>query len=319
MNEIKYFNAPKLDPRSLRSFLTVAAYGSLSKASEHLDIAQPALTRQIHRLEEALSVKLFERHSHGMAITVAGEALREHAIKILQQLEDAEIDVASRSGRMVGRVVLGLPPTLGLVLSSSLIERYHNKFPDVRLEVIEEMSGFLVEQLDSGKIDLAVLYTPKIKSRMKIMPLIMEQLFLIGPANAELGSQSQIEMADLGQFKYILPGPDHGLRKLVEQRFADHDIALQVVMDVHAFRLQKELVVRGLGYSILPMASIHQELEDHTLKAFPIVNPRLERELVIACPADRPLSAASQAMQTLLRDAVESWVKSDMLVGKLLD
>src|SRR3954469_10734762 len=125
-----------MDLRQLTTFVQVADLGSLSKAAERLRIAQPALSRQIRLLEEELKVTLFTRHGRGMVLTPAGELLRGRASGILRQVEEARADLMEEAGAVRGRVVFGMPPTVGDVLATRLIERFLALHPEVRLRVV---------------------------------------------------------------------------------------------------------------------------------------------------------------------------------------
>ena len=146
-----------MDLRQLTTFMQVAELGSLSKASDRLRIVQPALSRQIRLLEEELKVTLFTRHGRGMVLTHAGELLRVRAGSILRQIEETRADLSLEAGTVRGQVILGVPPTVGDVLATRLVERFLHRFPEVRLRVVTAFSGYLLEWLHSGEIDMAVI------------------------------------------------------------------------------------------------------------------------------------------------------------------
>jgi LysR family transcriptional regulator, nitrogen assimilation regulatory protein len=125
-----------MDLRQLTTFTQVADLGSLSKAAERLRIAQPALSRQIRLLEEELKVALFTRHGRGMELTSAGEMLRARASSILRQVEETRADLMQEAGAVRGRVVFGMPPTVGDVLATRLIERFLGLYPEVTLRAV---------------------------------------------------------------------------------------------------------------------------------------------------------------------------------------
>ena len=301
---------PNMEIRHLRTFLAVAELGSINKASEKLFTAQPALSRQIRLLEDALDVKLFERHGRGMAITPAGEILAQRATRILRELEQAKIDVAEEAGIVSGHVTLGVPPTVGLVLATSLAERYCQAYPRVTLQIIEEMTGFLLERLQAGQLDLAVLYNPKSPGILRLEPLHTEELYLVGSPESGLSLDVPVPMEKLAELDLVLPSEGHALRELVAEKSAKQGISLHVRVDADSFRIQKELVERAIGYTVLPFAAVHKEVGENRLCAAPISNPGIRRRLVLATRSDRAVSQASAKLRKMLKQEMKRSIES---------
>ena len=147
--------------KQLNTFVHVAELGSLSKASDRLRTVQPALSRQIRMLEDELGVELFSRHGRGMALTEAGDLLRTRALAILRQLEETKADISEHAGLVRGRVVLGIPPTVGDVLAARLVKEFLRQYPDVTLRIVPAFTGFLLDWLQRGEIDVAIMYKPE--------------------------------------------------------------------------------------------------------------------------------------------------------------
>src|SRR5215217_2788437 len=206
-----------MDLRQLTTFVQVADLGSLSKAAERLRIAQPALSRQIRLLEEELKVALFARHGRGMVLTPAGELLRGRAGGILRQVEEARADLMEEAGAVRGRVVFGMPPTVGDVLATRLIERFLALHPEVRLRVVTAYSGYLLEWLHSGEVDIAVVYSTERAANVRISPLLVENLYFVGAGGPTEEAGHAVPFAEVAARRLVLPGPQHGLRVLVEE------------------------------------------------------------------------------------------------------
>ena len=301
---------PNMEIRHLRTFLTVAELGSINKASEKLFTAQPALSRQIRLLEETLGVKLFERHGRGMAITPAGELLVQRAARILGELEQAKIDVAEEAGVVSGHVTLGVPPTVGMVLATSLVVRYCQAYPRVTLQIIEEMTGFLLERLQAGRLDLAVLYNPKSPRVLRLEPLHTEKLYLVGSAESGLSLDTPEPFEKLAKLNLVLPSEGHALRELVEDKAAKQGISLHVRVEADSFRIQKELVERAIGYTVLPFAAVHREVAGNKLCVAPISEPGIKRRLVLATRSDRAVSQAASKLRKMLKQDLKRAIES---------
>lgn len=307
-----------MDLKQLTTFMQVAELGSLSKASEKLRIVQPALSRQIRMLEEELKVSLFSRHGRGMVLTHAGEMLRERAAGILRQVEEARADLILEAGSVRGQVILGVPPTVGEVLAPRLIERFLQRYPEVRLRVVTAFSGYLLDWLHSSEIDIAVIYETEPGANARFTPLLVENLYFITKGQGVQGLQGAISFAELSARKLILPGPQHGLRILVENEARKQGLRLTIPVEADALQMLKGLVARGLGTTVLPMPAVHQEVLEGRLTACPIVGPQLTRRLVIARLIGRKASLAVQRFQEVLQQEVAAMVEEGVWEGRLL-
>lgn len=307
-----------MDLRQLNTFLHVAELGSLARASEKLHTAQPALSRQIALLEQELKVALFRRHGRGMVLTAAGETLRGRAGAILRQVEETRADMTEAAGAVRGRVVFGMPPTVGDVLAERLIERFMGLYPAVTLRVVTAFSGYLLDWLHAGDVDIAVLYGTERAARVQIAPMLEENLHFVTPADASGVLSGPVRFGAVAAARLILPGPQHGLRALVEAEARRLGSGLNVVVEADSLHVQKRLVLRGLGSTVLPLPAVHAEVAAGLLRAVPIVQPRLSRRLVVASPAGRQPSNAVRRFAEVLRSEVAEMVGAKVWDGRLL-
>lgn len=307
-----------MDLRQLATFVQVADLGSISKAAERLRIAQPALSRQIRLLEEELKVALFTRHGRGMVPTPAGELLRGRAGGILRQVEEARADLMEEAGAVRGRVAFGMTPTVGDVLAARLVERFLALHPEVTLRVVTAYSGHLLEWLHGGEVDIAVVYGTERVANVRISPLLEENLHFVAAGRTAARIGDAVRFAEVAARRLVLPGPQHGLRALVEGEARRRGLALDVVVEADSLQVQKALVAKRLGCTILPLASVHGEVEDGRLRAYPITAPRLSRRLVVAQPLGRQASNAVRRFGQVLRAEVADMVASKVWDGKLL-
>jgi LysR family nitrogen assimilation transcriptional regulator len=146
--------------KHLESFVRVAELGSFSKAARVLDIAQPALSRQVRALETDLRETLLLRNGRGATLTDAGRRLFEHGVQILQRVSQAREDLGAQRDAAVGHVTIGLPPSIGRRLTLPLIEGFREHLPRARLTIVEGLSASIAEWIASGRADLGLLYNP---------------------------------------------------------------------------------------------------------------------------------------------------------------
>ena len=153
-------NGQRMNLRQLESFVRVAELGSFSKAARVLDIAQPALSRQVRLLEVDLRETLLLRNGRGVALTPAGRRLFEHGVQILQQVAQARADLGAQRDAPVGQVTIGLPPSIGRRLTKPLIEGFRAQLPQARITVVEGLSSYIAEWIASGRADLGLRLQP---------------------------------------------------------------------------------------------------------------------------------------------------------------
>jgi DNA-binding transcriptional LysR family regulator len=300
-----------MDFRQLRTFTCVAELGSLSRASDTLRIAQPALSRQIKLLEHELRAELFTRNGRGMVLTDAGRLLLARTSGIVRQIDQIRDDLQSAQGPPSGRVVLGLVPTVSCVLSARFARRCVETFPGISLRIVESYSGHLVEWLHRGEMDLAILYGRSADLHLNVESLGRDSIVAVGPRGCGLSKKKSVDIGWLLRQRLVLPSHSHGLRALIEHAAAAKKLKLDVQLEADSFRVLTSLVEEGLGFALLPPSSVRGEVADGRLEVAAISKP-LTRELIVASPIDRPVSIATTAVTALLRDEVSACRKEGL-------
>src|ERR1700754_3550868 len=290
-----------MDFRQLRTFNTVAELGSLSKASDTLRVAQPALSRQIKLLEHELRVELFTRNGRGMVLTEAGHLLLARTSGIVRQLDQIRDDIQSAKGPPSGQVVLGLVPTVSCVLSARFARRCVEKYPGISLRIVESYSGHIVEWLHRGEMDLAILYGRSADLHLNVQSLGRDNIVAVGPRGCGLARKKNVDIGWLLRQRLVLPSHSHGLRALIEHAAAQKKLKLDVQVEADSFRVLTSLVEEGLGYALLPPSSLRAEVADGRLEVATIAKPAPMRELTIASPIEHPGSTAITLVTDLLR------------------
>ncbi|WP_419897572.1 LysR substrate-binding domain-containing protein [Roseomonas sp. USHLN139] len=305
-----------MDLRQLRYFLGIAETGSISAASQRLRVAQPALSQQLARLEAELGAPLMLRSSRGVTLTAAGEALKTHAERLLREAERAREAVrAEIAGPIRGRVAIGLPTTVAMLLTLPLLRALRAEHPALALHLAESQSGHLQEWLRQGRIDLAILFDQEgAPPGLGLRPLVEEELYLAGTG----GEGAEITLAEALRLPVLLPGREHGFRRLLEAHAARAGGAWQVVAEVDALPHLKAGVAAGLAHTVLPWAALGAEIAAGTLRARRIVAPVLRRTAVLACAGERPASRGQQAAEACLLALVRRLVDEGAWRGRLL-
>ncbi|MGD9942132.1 MAG: LysR family transcriptional regulator [Burkholderiaceae bacterium] len=308
-----------LDLKQLGTFLAVADARSITRAADVLHLVQPAVSRQIKLLEEALGTPLFQRKRHGVELTEAGTILASHARRSLQELERARAEIAARSAPVSGIVTVGLLPSTCDLLSSRLVTAVERQHPGIRLRVSASYAGDLQQMLEAGDIDLALLYAPRHSEALQLRPLLDERLWVVGTPAQRLHRDRPFALSRLDGQRVVLPSAPHGLRRLVDHACALAGVTLDVVAETNSMNVQKNLVIGGHGLSILPSIAVVGEVARGDLSAAPLCEPPLSRRIVLAMSALRPAGPAVRyvvdALTRCARDAVDS---GDWMEGRWL-
>ena len=149
-----------MDLKQLEYFVRVAELGSFTRASGVLNIAQPALSRQVRLLEVELRQALLQRNGRGVTTTEAGRLLLEHGRGILHQVARAHEDLGRVGGALAGRVAVGLPPSIARMLAVPLTREFRQNLPKATLSITEGLTISMQEWLLTGRLDIALLYNP---------------------------------------------------------------------------------------------------------------------------------------------------------------
>lgn len=302
----------------LRTFIHVAELGSLSKAAGRLRIAQPALSRQIRMLEEELGVRLFERHGRGMIITEQGRDALKHAARVIAELDELKAVAAGSEASLSGHVAIGISPTVADVVSVPFVTAFRSQYPGVMVQLVSAYTGYLLDSLYRGEIDLAVLYDPKVTRSLRSEPLMQERLFLIGPADMEVAGEGGVTFAEMARMPLLLPSRRHGLRNILDRFAGEVGVSLNVTVEMDSYAAMKDLVRLGHGYTILPLAPIYEDVTVGRLVPVPIRDPSPTRQLVLSYPTDRPVSRVAQLAGESLTRIMAEHVSRGIWRGELL-
>lgn len=307
-----------MDTRALRYFLTVAEFGSYSRGSEFLRISQPAVSRQIRKLEEELGTALFKRHGHGVSLTEAGRTLLERGQMVLRQLEQAKTEIRSGRAGPSGVVSFAVPPAAGTFLVPELVRRFGEAYPNVFLKVVSGFSGYIHEWLVRGQVDLACVHDPLPQRGFEVTPLVMEPVYLVGKPGAPPFRRRHIRTEDLAELPLVLPSRPNASRRLLDGWIAESGISLNVKIEVDDHSIMRAMVRQGIGYTLLTLGAIEAELGRGELEALPF-RPRAAWTLSLITSASVPRSDFLDAFIALVRQVARELTLSGAWPGQSLD
>jgi DNA-binding transcriptional LysR family regulator len=289
-----------LELRQLKYLIGIVEAGSVSRASQALHIAQPALSQQIGRLEDELGVKLLTRSVRGVLPTEAGLAVLQQAKAILKQVEATRSIAAQAEGGLTGKVAIGLPWTITMLLGLSLLRTVREQLPAVQLELVEGPSPMLGGLLAQGKLDVAVLFESATSGGLAMEPVLIEPLLFIG-ASGTLSDRSEMSLPAAAAFPLVLLSRPNGIREAVERRWAEAGVKPHVLAEINAPALLVQAVRDGLGFSVLPSCGIDVAVQAGELDAVPLTDATMTRHIHIATSRLYPPPPAAASVIEMLR------------------
>ena len=296
-----------MDLKQLEYFVHVVELGGFSRAARVLGVAQPAISRQVRSLEVELRQSLLVRNGRGASPTEAGKRLLLHARGILQQVDHARLDVDESRSAAVGKVVVGLPPTLARHLTLPIVREFRENYPRATLSIVEALSSSILDMLAAGRVDVGLVYNPQPVAAIEARTLFEEPLCLVG---ARRGAREAVtvRLRDLPRYPLLIPSRPNAIRRLVETRLASLGLRPNVAMEIDAVPAILELVSEGHGFAVLSPRALHGTAVAERLRTRTIVQPRLKSALAIVTSAQRPSTPLQEAtiamIEALARSAV---------------
>jgi len=285
-----------MDLRSIRYFVQIADLGSITRAAQHLGIAQPALSRHLRSLEEELGTELLVRLPRGVRLTGAGRQFVDHCRRIMRELGRAQDELRSTTDMPQGRVVLGLSPTIAPLVLPGIVERVRRQCPQISLKVVEGFSIQLYDALLAGRVDLGLLTSPAPSRALKLTPLISEPIVVLAVPEAR-GTRRFYTLPELAKTPVITT---EAIRSIVDDQVRRYGARLNIEAEIDAVEAIRRLLLRGIGPAVMPVSTFNEDIQAGTIAAFPIADANVQRILMLGQPAERKPSAASEEIAHIL-------------------
>ena len=271
-----------MEIRRLSYFVRIAEDGSLTKAAGILRVAQSALSRQMRLLEEELGVALFSRTARGMRLTDEGEYLQSAVTGPLREVELALQNVRSLPALVEANFAVGMPPSLADILARPLALGLARAFPNMEFRLVEGPTGGLVDWLNRGMVEFALLEETSRNDQIQERKLISLPLVLAGLPDGQLATRSAVTLDAMMNLPLILPSHHMGIRGAVNDAVGRTSAKANISFQADASRLARDLAKEGMGYAVLPECYFQQELSDGSLSAWPIVDPPMVIDVSLA-------------------------------------
>ncbi|MFT5722484.1 MAG: DNA-binding transcriptional LysR family regulator [Motiliproteus sp.] len=280
-----------MDIRRLRYFCELASIGNFTQTAARLSIAQPALSMAIKKLEEEVGLKLINRAERRMTLTSEGQVLFKHATLILETVQEAERELQELKGIDAGVVQFGAPSMLSSYYLPGVLAAFKQRYPGVRINLIEAGTASLQQMLLDGELDLALIRTDKAHEQIRCVELFEEEVVACVPRTHRLAQQPQITLEAFCREPLVLFREGYFLRESVSHYSRRQQVTLDIRFETNLVELLKSLVLQNVGISTCLSMILDQE---DKLVAIPF-QPRIPLYIGLGWKSNHYLSKASQA------------------------
>ena len=254
----------------LRYFAAVARHGSIREAAEELHVAQSALSRQIHKLEEELGAPLFQRHARGVELTSAGEILLSFAQTSLRQVEKVKSEVDALMGLRRGTVYIHAIESLVPHLLPQVIARFGHRYPGINFVISIDGSDRVVAAVREGRADIGFTYYAPPDPELAMVFKVRAPLIAAMSAQHPLAGKSKVSLAECAAYPIAAPMQNTGSRIVIDMACKASGVHLKPTLESNSIPLRFEFLHTSNGITFIPRISIWGKLRAGELVAVPI-------------------------------------------------
>ena len=282
-----------IDAELYRVFYTVAGCGTVSAAAGHLFVSQPAVSKSIKKLEDLTGCTLFVRSSKGVRLTSEGQILYDYVKNGFEHLQNGEQVLKKLRNRQAGLVKVGISTTLCRYYFIPHLEKFHQKYPGIRITIVNRTSTETLKLLEKGLIDFGIISIPKDRSLFAHRDLLtIQDVFVAGRQFPEL--QGPVSLQTLSRYPLMMLEKDNVTRSYIDDYLAENKVALQPEIEIGSMDFLIEFAKIGLGVALVIKNFIENELSCGLLNEVPVTPAIPARKIGIVMPKNLPLSIAAE-------------------------
>ena len=294
-----------MDIRQILYFVALYEEGSITKAAKRMHVVQPAISQQLKRLEINSGVRLFERDAHGTTPTPLAHDFYRRCLSVLAEMELARKTLNQGAENLSGKVVVGAQASFNQFAMPVALEGFHESHPSVEITARNGYRCDLIEWLNQGELDFAILSTTKDLLSLKTLDLSREELIVVGHSDT-LSGCAVLQGSDLTNFKLVLPSPHKSMRTLIDAQFGTQGLVLRPRMQIDSMQSLLLLALRPGWISIVPRSTISGDAFGGNLKCVPLEKPKIIRNVVAAWSNQRAPNAFMEAFVSVFKQTLAS-------------
>ena len=291
---------PDLSSRELQAICTIAECGSFMAASLTLEVSQPALTRTVQRVEQALGLALFRRTTRRLDVTPAGEEFIALANRVLNDLRISYESMREVSDEQRGQVIVSSVMSVAYAQLPAIVSKYHAARPGVEIELREGVHGTVLEDVRSGVADLGITYTDEVPAELAGVPLSREAFHVVVPRKHPLAQKEGCTLGELARFALVSLPREAQTRRFIDGLASAAGLTLQHAVTVRQFATIMQCVQAGVGVALVPGGAIPAALSAG-LVCRPMTKPAVTRTLGVVMLKDRGLTPSAQGFLNQLQ------------------
>lgn len=282
-----------MDIRQMQVLIEVARQRSFTKAAEAMYITQPTISKTIKAMEEELGVVLFDRVGKKIELTDAGRIIATQAQQIVTSFQNLTAELDDLRNLKKGHLRIGLPPMVGSSFFPKVIGEFHQRYPDITIQLFEDGAKKVEQDVAGGLLDVGVVVLPTVEAELSCFPFVEEKLNLVVHPSHPLAERDSAELAELSQDGFVLFREDFTLHDRIIGECAKAGFQPHVIYESSQWDLISEMVAVGLGITLLP-ETICREIDDEGVRIIPLVKPVIPWKLGIVWREDRYQSFATR-------------------------
>ena len=290
-----------MELRELRSLIALSELGSITLAAHRLHLSPAAIHKQLKSMEDELSVRLYEKIGRRLELTAAARVMLPYFADTLARFDGALHALQEWKGIKQGAVRIGAGPTLSTYVLPALLKRYRRRYPDIELLVETGNTRTLLETLDRGALDLALMVASESPEVSNVMVERFWDIEMVLISHLRQAPR-QCRLAELRKFPFILFQQGSRLGNLVDRYFAEMDFHPRVIMRFDNAEAIKAMIRTGLGISVLPMWAVDAELRKHAFSSIRQTERPLLSRIALVSRKSSYVPASVQAFTQVARD-----------------
>ncbi|MFM0289084.1 LysR family transcriptional regulator [Paraburkholderia megapolitana] len=300
-----------MDREIFKLFVEVAELGSISRVAALRQTVQSNISRQIAEFERECGGRLFERTGRGVKLTGFGERIIPRIRAWIADTDQLFNEIQTSSGAPFGEVRIGILPSTAHPLITTLCERINSSYPDIRLNVRESQLGEVETWLDSGRVDLAILFhAERAMTTERLATLATIETYLVGAPDSPVLQREAVEFRRLADLPLILPGRPNRLRNLLDDEARLAGIELRTVLEADSLAVQREVAASGRGYAVLGPWAIAPDVRAGRLRAARIIKPNITRFVTVASSRQGTMTPALRIVIATLKSVASELSES---------
>ncbi len=297
--------------RQLRVFTAVARHLNYTRAAEALHLTQPAVSMQVHQLEETIGLPLFERLGKRILLTEAGQELNHYSLSIDRSLHELEEVMESLKGINRGRLQIAVASTVNY-FAPRLLAIFQQRYPGISLSLDVTNRASLVNLLETNAVDLVLMGLPPQDVEVESEIFMENPLVVIAPPDHPLAGRHAIPMTQLAEEIFVMREPGSGTRQAMERFFGERGLTIRHGMQMTRNEALKQAVRSGLGLGVVSLHTIELELETRRLVTLDVVGFPDLRHWYLVYRCGKRLSPVASAFRAFVM-AEATWIAAPML------